>query len=153
MYFWPGTLESQCHKGVAMSEASWSKVTPKDVEERERRGGGASSRNLAGALGSENMVLRVWRYPPGNQMAYHRHGEQEEIYQLISGGPQEVFVEGEMVTVEDGDWLRFHKDVARRIQNNSDREAVWLAVGAPPGPGITDGIRIDPETGEVIPRK
>lgn len=130
----------------------WSKVTEGDVEERERRGGGASSRDLAGALGAEGLTLRVWRYQPGNEMAYHRHREQEEVYQLISGGPQEVYVDGEVVTVQDGEWLRFHRDVPRRIQNHTDREAVWLTIGAPPGSGITDGIRLNPETGEEIPR-
>ena len=135
-----------------MSEG-WSKVAHGDVEERERRGGGAASRDIAGSLGAESLVLRMWRYGPGHEMAYHRHGTQEEVYQLVSGGPQEVFVEGETVTVQDGDWLRFHKDTVRRIQNRSDREAVWLTIGAPPGPGITDGIRIDPETGAEIPRK
>ena len=130
----------------------WSRVTEGDVELRERRGGGAASRDLAGALGAVGMTLRVWRYQPGNAMAYHRHHEQEEIYQLLAGGPQEVFVEGEVVSVEDGDWLRFDTGTARRIQNNSEREAVWLTIGAPPGTGITDGIRIDPETGEEIPR-
>ena len=130
----------------------WSKVTEDDVELRERRGGGASSRDIAGALGADSMTLRVWRYEPGNEMAYHRHHTQEEVYQLISGGPQEVFVEGEVVTVQDGEWLRFGKDTARRIQNHSDRPSVWLTIGAPPGTGITDGIRINPETGEEIPR-
>lgn len=132
--------------------AEWSRVAQSDVEERERRGGGAASRDIAGALGARNVALRVWRYGPGHAMAYHRHADQEEVYHLISGGPQEVLVEGEVVTVEDGDWLWFPTGTARRIQNNSDREAVWLTMGAPPGAGITDGIRIDPETGEVIPR-
>ena len=54
--------------------------------------------------------------------------------------------------IEDGDWLRVGKDTTRRIQNNSDRDGHWLIVGAPPGTGITDGIRIDPETGQEIPR-
>ena len=63
-----------------------------------------------------------------------------------------MLIEGEVVTVEDGDWLRIPKDVARRIQNHTDREAVWLTIGAPPGVGIRDGIRIDPDTGEEIPR-
>ncbi len=40
-------------------------------------------------------------------------------------------VEGEVVTVQDGEWLRFHKDTARRIQNRTDRDAVWLTIGAP----------------------
>lgn len=134
-----------------MSDA-WSRIAEGDVEERERRGGGASSRDLAGALGAENITMRVWRYGPGHEMAYHRHATQEEVYRLLSGGPQEVMVEGEVVVVQDGEWLRFGKDVRRRIQNHSDREAVWLTIGAPPGPGITDGIRIDPQTGEEIPR-
>jgi uncharacterized cupin superfamily protein len=132
--------------------AEWSKIDPDDVELRERRGGGPASRDLAGALGAQTMTLRVWRYGPGHEMAYHRHGTQEEVYQLLSGGPQEVYVEGEVVTVQDGEWLRFPTGTARRIQNHSDREAVWLTIGAPPGPGIRDGIRIDPETGQEIPR-
>jgi quercetin dioxygenase-like cupin family protein len=134
-----------------MSDA-WSKIAEGEVEERERRGGGASSRDLAGGLGAENMTLRVWRYGPGHEMAYHRHDTQEEVYRLVSGGPQEVMVDGEVVEVQDGEWLRFGKDVPRRIQNHSDREAVWLTIGAPPGPGIMDGFRLDPETGEEIPR-
>lgn len=136
-----------------MSDSEWARVAQDDVEARERRGGGASSQDIAGSVGAEHMVLRIWRYEPGNEMAYHRHGTQEEVYQLVSGGPQQVFVDGETVEVNDGDWLRFGKDVARRIENHTDREAVWLTVGAPPGPGITDGIRLNPETGEVIPRK
>ena len=132
--------------------AGWSRVDPSEVEERERRGGGASSRDLAGALGAESMTARLWRYGPGHEMAYHRHQTQEELYQLVSGGPQEIMVDGETVTVRDGEWLRFHKDTPRRIQNHTDREAVWLTIGAPPGEGIRDGIRLDPATGEVIPR-
>jgi quercetin dioxygenase-like cupin family protein len=135
-----------------MGDQRYSKVSTGDVEERERRGGGAASRDVSGALGSENVLVRIWRYGPGHEMAYHRHREQEEVYQLVSGGPQEVFVDGEVVTVEDGDWLRLPKDTPRRIQNHSDREAVWLTIAAPPGAGITDGIRLNPETGEEIPR-
>jgi len=130
----------------------WSRIAEDEVEERERRGGGASSRDLSGTLGTEHMALRVWRYGPGHAMAYHRHASQEEVYHLVSGGPQELFVDGEVIEVSDGEWLRFGKDVPRRIQNNSDREAVWLTIGAPPGTGITDGIRLDPETGQEIPR-
>ncbi len=130
----------------------YSKVGNGDVERRERSGGGAGSQDFAGALGSGNMAVRVWRFGPGNEMAYHRHHEQEEIYHLISGGPQEMLIEGEVVVVDDLDWLRVAKTTARRIQNHTDREAVWLIIGAPPGTGITDGIRLDPETGQEIPR-
>ncbi len=130
----------------------YTHVTSDDVELKERRGGGASSQDFAGAVDAEHVACRIWRFGPGHEMAYHRHREQEEIYHLISGGPQEMLIEGEVVIVNDLDWLRVAKTTARRIQNRSDREATWLIIGAPPGTGITDGIRLDPETGEEIPR-
>ncbi len=130
----------------------YTHVSAADVERRERKGGGPSSQDFAGAVGSEHMTCRVWIFHPGDQMAYHRHHEQEELYHLISGGPQEMLIEGDVVIINDLDWIRVGKDTTRRIQNTSDRDATWLVIGAPPGSGITDGIRIDPETGEEIPR-
>jgi hypothetical protein len=85
-------------------------------------------------------------------MAYHRHRVQKELYQLISGGPQQVQIAEELVTVANGEWLRVPNDTPRRIVNHTDREALWLTIGAPPGEGITDGIRLDPQTGQEIPR-
>ena len=131
---------------------AYTKVQGEDIEMRERKGGGPGSRDLSGAIGAETMTLRLWKFGPGDQMAYHRHQEQEEIYGLIYGGPQEMLIEGEVVIVNDHDWILVPKDTVRRIQNNSDRECTWLVMGAPPGTGITDGIRINPETGEEIPR-
>ncbi len=130
----------------------YAKVDPMWLQERERKGGGASSRDLTGALGAENLAARVWRYGPGHEMAYHRHRTQEEFYQLISGGPQQVQISEELVTVVDGEWLRLPKDTPRRIVNRTDRDAIWLTIGAPPGEGIADGIRLDPHTGQEIPR-
>ncbi len=134
-----------------MSE-DYTKVAESDVERRERKGGGPGSRDLSGALGTSEMAIRTWVFGPGHAMAYHRHRTQEEVYNLISGGPQTVRIGDETVTVEDGDWLRVAKDTPRRIMNDTDRDAVWLTIGAPFGEGIMDGIRLDPETGEEIPR-
>jgi uncharacterized cupin superfamily protein len=130
----------------------YAKVDPATLQERERKGGGPASRDLGGALGAENITARVWRYGPGHEMAYHRHKTQEEFYHLVSGGPQEVLVEDDVVVVNDGEWLRVPKDTRRKIQNHTDRDATWLTIGAPPGDGIMDGVRIDIATGEEIPR-
>jgi quercetin dioxygenase-like cupin family protein len=130
----------------------YGKADPATLLARERRGGGASSRDLGGALGAQNLVVRVWRYGPGHEMAYHRHRTQEELYQLVSGGPQQVQILDEMVTLADGEWLRLAKDTPRRIVNQTDREAIWLTIAAPPGDGIADGVRLDPDTGREIPR-
>jgi mannose-6-phosphate isomerase-like protein (cupin superfamily) len=56
------------------------------------------------------------------------------------------------IEVNDGDWIRLPKDTPRRIKNQSQNDAVWLTFAAPPGEGITDGIRLT-DDGEVIPRK
>jgi len=130
----------------------WSITPENDVELRERRGGGPGSRDLSGALGTESMKLRVWRFGPGDEMPLHRHATQEEVYLLRSGGPQTLQIGDEDVAVNDGDWVRVAKDTPRRIRNTTDRDAAWLIVAAPPGDGITDGIRLDPETGREIPR-
>jgi uncharacterized cupin superfamily protein len=135
-----------------MADNDFQKVAEADVEQRERKGGGPASRDLSGALGAQSMTVRTWRFGPGHAMAYHRHATQEEVYHLVSGGPQNMVIDGAQTTVNDGDWLRVGKDTPRRIDNTSDRDGVWIIVGAPPGPGITDGIRLDPATGEAIPR-
>jgi quercetin dioxygenase-like cupin family protein len=133
-------------------EPRFTHVADADIPAKERRGGGASSKDVSGALGATEMTVRVWTYGPGHEMAYHRHKNQEEIYRLLSGGPQEINVGGGQITMNDGDWVRVPKDTPRRIQNRTDRTAVWLTMGAPYGEGIMDGIRLDPETGEEIPR-
>jgi len=130
----------------------YAKVDPSTLQERERKGGGAASRDLGGALGAENLTARVWRFGPGHEMAYHRHRVQEEFYQLVSGVPQEVLIKGEPVVVNDGEWLRLPRDTTRKIRNHTDREAIWLTIGAPPGEGIMDGVRVDIATGQEIPR-
>ncbi len=135
-----------------MSE-DYSVVSESEVELKERRGGGAGSRDISGALGTTEMAIRVWRFGPGDAMAYHRHRTQEETYRLISGGPQQVQIGDATIDVADGDWVRVPKDTPRRIMNTTDREAIWLTIGAPFGEGIMDGIRLDPETGAEIPRK
>ncbi len=130
----------------------FAKCDPMALQAKERKGGGAASRDLAGALGCENFAARVWTFGPGHEMAYHRHREQEELYQLISGGPQQVQIADELIDVQDGEWVRLPKDTPRRIVNHTDRDATWLTLGSPPGSGITDGVRLDPETGREIPR-
>ena len=133
--------------------SAWSKVSQGDVEERERRGGGASSRDIAGRIGAESMALRVWRYGPGHEMAYHRHQDPGGGLPARSpAGPRRSWSRARSSRWRTATGCGSRRTPPRRIQNHSDREAVWLTIGAPPGAGITDGIRLDPETGEEIPR-
>jgi uncharacterized cupin superfamily protein len=95
------------------------------------RSGGITLRDLGGALGAQGLAACVWQLPPGRELPDHRHHAQEVLYALLSGGPQEILLEGEVLLVRDGEWLRLAGEAARRIQNRSDREAVWLAIEVP----------------------
>ena len=78
-----------------MSGAPFTRIGADEVPFRERRGGGAASRDLSGGLGAEHLALRLWRFGPGHEMAYHRHRTREEVYNLVSGGPQQVRLDPE----------------------------------------------------------
>lgn len=132
--------------------ADFTKVSTDEVELRERKGGGPASRDISGALETEHMKLRLWTYGPGHEMAYHRHQTQEEVYGLVSGGPQTIQVGPEDIVMNDGDWVRLAKDTPRRIKGTGATESTWITIAAPPGEGIMDGVRLT-DAGEVIPRK
>ncbi len=77
----PQEIREEIHETAAHHQGSetapmperYAKVDPSTLQERERTGGGAASRDLGGALGAENLTARVWRFGPGHEMAYHRH--------------------------------------------------------------------------------
>ena len=37
------------------------------------------------ALGCESVRLTVWTFEPGEEIQYHAHSEQEEIYYVLEG--------------------------------------------------------------------
>lgn len=129
----------------------WTRIDQAGLVARGIGGAGPFGRDIAGALGTDQIAVRLWTYGPGEQMAYHRHIDQEELYHLVSGGPQELLIEGEgVVVIDNGEWVRLPSALARRIQNRSDRTAVWLTIAAPVGQGVRDGIRVDPVSGREL---
>lgn len=86
---------------------------------------------LADLLGCENVGLRVWYLEPGESIVYHRHREQEEVYLPLSG-PGRMRIDGERLTVGEGEAVRVPPETPRGMVNDDDRRHVWLAIGAPP---------------------
>jgi uncharacterized cupin superfamily protein len=80
----------------------------------------------AGSLGA-----RLWRLRPGEASTKHRHQRQEEIYVLLEGRGR-VRVDEEALELGPLDALLVEPESARQVFNDTDAEALWLVVGAPP---------------------
>lgn len=100
-----------------------------DLEYSER--GTASNRDLAGALGCENMTPRLWHVEAGDSMSLHRHQDQEEFYYLLDG-PGGIRLDGELHELHAGGAVRVAPPVARQLVNVGDTLAKFLVVAAPP---------------------
>ena len=87
--------------------------------------------DLAKQLGAGSLGARLWRLRPGQASTRHRHARQEELYLLLEGRGR-IRVEEEKFELAPHDALLVEPRAARQIFNDTDDEALWLVVGAPP---------------------
>jgi quercetin dioxygenase-like cupin family protein len=80
----------------------------------------------AGSLGA-----RLWRLRPGQASTRHRHFSEEELYVLLEGRGR-IRVEEEALELAPLDALLVEPDSVRQVFNDTEEEALWLVVGAPP---------------------
>jgi quercetin dioxygenase-like cupin family protein len=82
-------------------------------------------------LGAQFMAMSMAILKPGQRIPLHSHPTAEEIHVLFQGKSR-VLVETEEFDVEAITALRFPPGSPRYgVINSSDRDAVWLFVGAP----------------------
>ncbi len=95
--------------------------------------------DLAGQLDVASLGARLWRLRPGQASTLHRHRSQEELYVLLEGRGR-VRVDGESLELAPLDALVVEPDSLRQVFNDTDADALWLIVGAPPE-GISEHAR------------
>ena len=103
-----------------------------DVENLAPKHGldGLASHFARGPLGLEQSGLSYYSLGPGFRLPFgHRHGEQEEVYVVLSGTAR-FKVEDEIVELKPLDALRVPGPVTRGMEAGPDGAEV-LAVGAP----------------------
>lgn len=97
------------------------------------------------ALGSENLKANVWYIDPGEEIKYHAHSEQEELYYVLRGtfslkiGPSG---DTEIIEAEPGTFWVAGPKTGHGHRNVSDETGVVLAFGAP----AVDDPGIDPHS-------
>ncbi len=93
--------------------------------------------DLAKQLGAETLGARLWRLHPGQASTWHRHFSEHELYLLLEGEGR-VRVGDEVITLRPMSALLVEPEHTRQLFNDTDTDALWLVVGAPPeGMGST----------------
>jgi uncharacterized cupin superfamily protein len=87
--------------------------------------------DLGKQLGAGGLGARLWRLRPGEASTKHRHQQQEELYVLLEGHGR-IRVDEQALELGPLDSLLVEPDAMRQIFNDTDAEALWLVVGAPP---------------------
>lgn len=101
--------------------------------------------NLFGELGTNNFRVRYWYFEPGESSSYHRHGEQEELYFLVSGPGRMRLGQGddeEVIDVPEHGTVFLPPETPREIINEGEETAHWLVFAAP---NMQEGDVWDPE--------
>jgi len=92
---------------------------------------GVLNTDLAKQLGAVTLGARLWRLAPGQASTRHRHTGQDELYVLLEGRGR-VRVDEELLTLDPLSALYVEADTVRQVFNDTDDDALWLVVGAPP---------------------
>lgn len=91
-------------------------------------------RAIDAALDAENVRVKLWYFEPGDEIAYHAHGEQEEIYYILEGEfSLKLGRSGdtEIVEVGPGTFYRAAPEIGHGHRYLGDDRGVILAIGAP----------------------
>jgi quercetin dioxygenase-like cupin family protein len=92
---------------------------------------GVMNTDLAKQLDAATLAARLWRLEPGQASTRHRHMRQDEMYVLLEGRGR-VRIGGELLTLEPLSALYVEANTVRQVFNDSEADALWMVVGAPP---------------------
>mgnify|MGYP006295972999 CR=1 FL=1 len=101
-------------------------------------------RQLDAALALENLRLKLWTFEPGDEVAYHAHLTQEEVYHALEGSFElELGAPGETEVrkVEAGAWWAAKPQVGHGHRCVGEEPGVVVALAAP----AVDDEAADPE--------
>lgn len=98
-------------------------------------------RAVGDALGVEEINANVWYFEPGDEIGYHAHADQEELYYVIEGEfSLKLGRSGETETTAAGPGTFFAAgpEVGHGYRYTGDDVGIVLAIGAPPveNPGL-----------------
>ncbi len=113
--------------------ANYTVKNLKDVENMAEQYGmsdGLEARFARGPLELSNFGLSYQRLEPNFRIPFgHKHGEQEEVYVVLSGSAR-LKLDDDIVELKQWDAIRVPGEVTRNFEGGPDGAEV-LAIGAP----------------------
>jgi uncharacterized cupin superfamily protein len=91
---------------------------------------GVQNTDLAKQLEIATLGARLWRLGPGQASTRHRHFEQAELYVVLEGTGR-MRVGDEVLTLAPLSAVAVEPATVRQVFNDTERDALWLVVGAP----------------------
>lgn len=88
--------------------------------------------DLAEQLSATSLGARLWRLHPGQASTRHRHLRQEELYLLLEGEGRIRIGDDSPLTLGRLDAVLLQPETPRQIFNDTEVDALWLCIGAPP---------------------
>jgi quercetin dioxygenase-like cupin family protein len=106
-------------------------VIPEEAFWRRSNQMGVLNTDIAKQLEASTLGARMWRLEPGQASTKHRHLAESELY-IVLEGTGRVRIGDDVLTLEPLSALLVEPQVVRQVFNDTDAEALWLVVGAPP---------------------
>jgi uncharacterized cupin superfamily protein len=91
-------------------------------------------RSLGDALGTDEMNVNLWYFDPGEEIQYHAHAEQEELYYVLTGEFSVTLGgsgEEETTEVGPGTFYAAGPEIGHGHRYLGDEQGIILAIGAP----------------------
>ena len=92
---------------------------------------GVLNTDLAKQLEIGTLGARFWRLRAGQASTKHRHLEQTELYVLVEGTGR-MRIGEEVLTLQPHSAVVVEPGTVRQLFNDTEADALWLVVGAPP---------------------
>ena len=88
--------------------------------------------DLGKQLEAAPLAARFWRLTTGQASTKHRHTTQTELYVVLEGTGRMRIGDDEPLTLAPLSSVLVEPDEVRQVFNDTDDDALWLVVGAPP---------------------
>ena len=92
---------------------------------------GVLNTDLGKQLEAGTLGARMWRLTPGQTSTRHRHRTQGELYVVLEGTGR-IRIGEDLLTLPPLSALYVEPETIRQIFNDTDEDALWFVVGAPP---------------------
>ena len=91
---------------------------------------------------SETLGARLWRFPPKSAGTLHKHLRAEEFYFVVEGVGR-IRVGDDTLTVRPHGGVLVGPSQLRQVFNDTERDVLWLIVGAPEEAELLPGAAMD----------